>query len=125
MTDPNAQPPEPPAYPPAQPAYPPVQPGYAPPPAVVTTEVPGKTLGIVGLVFAFVFTIVGLILSIVAATQTRAYNRQTGQSIPNTPAKVGIILSSIFLGLGIIIWIIVLIFIGVAAANGTVSYSSH
>jgi len=116
MTDPNAPQQQPaPQQPPAYPA----QPQYAP--AVVTTEVPGKTLGIVGLVFAFIFSLLGLILSIIAFNQTKAYNRQTGQNLPNTPAKVGIILSAIFLGLTILIWIIAAIVIATTA--GAISYS--
>ena len=58
--------------------------------------VPGKTLGIVGLVLAFLFPLLGLILSIVAANQSKA------AGVPNTPAKVGIILSIIFMVLGVI-----------------------
>lgn len=56
----------------------------------------GKTLGIVGLVLAFVFSLAGLIVSIIASNQSKA------AGVPNTPAKVGIILSIIFLVLGVI-----------------------
>jgi hypothetical protein len=42
--------------------------------------VPGKTLGIVGLVLAFVMPLLGLILSIVAKVQSR------GAGAKNTPA---------------------------------------
>ena len=65
----------------------------APGPAPVSD---GKTLGIVGLVLAFVFSIAGLIVSIIANNQSKA------AGVQNTPAKVGIVLSIIFLILGII-----------------------
>jgi hypothetical protein len=70
-------------------------------PAPVPTPGPapvsdGKTLGIVGLVLAFVFSIAGLIVSIIASNQSKA------AGVPNTPAKVGIILSIIFLILSVI-----------------------
>ena len=64
-------------------------------------SVPGKTLGIVGLVLAFLFPLLGLILSIVASNQSKA------AGVPNTTAKVGIILSIVFLVLGLIISIAV------------------
>ena len=63
---------------------------------------PGKTLGIVGLIASFFFTILGLILSIVAFNQSKA----AGYS--NTPAKVGIILSIVFIVLGILLAVILL-----------------
>ena len=62
------------------------------PAAAAPAAAPGKTLGIVGLVFAFLFPLLGLILSIVAKVQSR------GAGIKNTPATVGIILSIIFFG---------------------------
>jgi preprotein translocase subunit SecG len=66
----------------------------------------GKTLGIVGLVLAFVFPLAGLIVSIIAKNQSKA------AGVENTPAKIGLILSIVFLILGIIIGIIY----GIAAA---------
>ena len=65
----------------------------APGPAPVSD---GKTLGIVGLVLAFVFSLAGLIVSIIANNQSKA------AGVQNTPAKVGIVLSIIFLVLGLI-----------------------
>ncbi len=102
MTDPNAQPPQ-------QPAYQPVQPVY------VSTDYPGKTLGIVGLVFAFVFAVVGIILSAIALSQSKA------AGFKNTPAKVGLILSIIFVAIYIIWIVIIVIVIAVAAAHGDVT----
>lgn len=110
MTDPNA--PQQPAY--QQPAYQqqPLQPAPG--------DYPGKTLGIVGLVFAFVFALVGLILSIIALNQSKA------AGFRNTPAKVGLILSIVFLAV-YVVWIIIAIAIAASglAALGTIStYSS-
>lgn len=73
-----------------------VSPASAPVPAPAGTDYPGKTLGIVGLILAFVFTIVGLILSIIANSQSKAAGYKNG------PAKAGIIISVIFIVLGII-----------------------
>ena len=75
---------------------------------------PGKTLGIVGLVLAFVFTLAGLIVSIIAFNQSKAVG------IKNTPAKVGIILSIVFMVLGIIIGIISAV-VGVGIGMDSVS----
>jgi hypothetical protein len=61
----------------------------------------GKTLGIVGLVLAFVFSLAGLIVSIIARNQSKR------AGVSNGPATAGIILSIIFLVLGIIIAIAV------------------
>jgi preprotein translocase subunit SecG len=67
---------------------------------VAPATYPGKTLGIVGLVLAFVFTLAGLVVSIIAFNQSKAVG------IKNTPAKVGIILSVVFIVLGIILGIV-------------------
>ncbi len=72
-------------------------PAPAPGPAPVAD---GKTLGIVGLVLAFVFPLAGIIVSVIAKNQSKA------AGVENTPAKIGLILSIIFLILGIIIGII-------------------
>lgn len=74
-----------------------------PAPAAVPAS-DGKTLGIVGLVLAFLFSLAGLIVSIIA----RGQSKRAGVS--NTPATVGIVISI----LGIIGWIIV---IGVSIAG--------
>jgi len=69
----------------------------APGPAAVDD---GKTLGIVGLVLAFVFPIAGLIVSIIARNKSKA------AGVENGLAKAGLILSIIFLVLGVIIAIV-------------------
>lgn len=59
-------------------------------------EDPGKTLGIVGLILAFLFPLVGLILSIIANNKSKSVGLKNGM------AKAGIILSSVFMVLGIV-----------------------
>jgi len=58
---------------------------------------PGKTLGIVGLVLAILAPIVGLIISIIARSQSKA------AGFKNTPAKAGIIVGIILTVLYIVI----------------------
>ncbi|MCU1411622.1 MAG: hypothetical protein JWR04_2329 [Rhodoglobus sp.] len=70
-----------------------------PAPAAPAT-VPGKTLGIVGLILAFLAAPIGLILSIVAKVQSRA------AGVKNGPATAGIIISIIVIALYIIIPIV-------------------
>lgn len=62
--------------------------------------VPGKTLGIVALVLAFLAPLIGAILGFVARGQSKA------AGVENTPAKVAIILGIIFTVLGIIITVV-------------------
>ena len=59
----------------------------------------GKTLGIVGLVLAFLFSLAGLIVSIIARNQSKR------AGVSNGPATAGIIISII----GIVITVIVII----------------
>lgn len=73
----------------------------------------GKTLGIVGLVLAFVFSIAGLIVSIIANNQSKA------AGVENGPAKAGIILSIIFLVLGVIATILYIAFFATLFAAGS------
>ena len=71
----------------------------------------GKTLGIVGLILAFVFALAGLIVSAIARSQSKK------AGVKNTPATVGLVLSIIFLIIQII-WVIVAIAgIGTLAAT--------
>ena len=85
----------------------------APGPAPVSD---GKTLGIVGLVLAFVFSLAGLIVSIIANNQSKA------AGVQNTPAKVGIVLSIIFLVLGVIFTIIYFVAIAAVVSSGDYNY---
>lgn len=104
MTDPTGIP----NTPPPPPAYP-----SAPPPAAApagTGPVPGKTLGIVALILAFFFQLLGLILGIVALVQSRK------AGVKNTPAVWAIVLSAVFLVIGIIVGIVlVTVALGAAA----------
>lgn len=68
----------------------------APQPTAGTGEDPGKTLGIVGLVLAFVFALAGIIVSAIALKKSKE------AGFKNTIAKVGLILSIVFLVIGII-----------------------
>ena len=67
---------------------------------------PGKTLGIVGLVLAFVAALIGVIVSAIAL------NKSKKAGFKNTPALIGIIVGSI-----ITVLYIGLIIAGVAAAG--------
>ncbi|QIK64256.1 DUF4190 domain-containing protein [Leucobacter viscericola] len=94
--------------PPAQPA--PAAPGVPAAPAynAAPAAVPGKTLGIVGLILAFIMPLIGLILSIVAMVQSRKAGAK------NIPALIGIIVGAI----ATIGWIIAIIaIIGLASAG--------
>jgi heme/copper-type cytochrome/quinol oxidase subunit 2 len=121
MTDPqNPDIPPPPAYnttPP--PAYnttpPPGQPAYssAPPApygAPATQPVPGRTLGIVALIVAIFFNVIGLILGIVALVQSRRAGHKNGFAV------AAIIVGAVLTVLGIIIAI--LAFTAFAASAG-------
>ena len=56
----------------------------------------GKTLGIVGVVLAIVLPLVGLIVSIIARSQSKR------AGVPNGPATAGIVISIILMVLGLI-----------------------
>lgn len=118
-TPPGATPPSEPvgATPPAAPAYdaPPAAPAYSSaPPAEYGSPAgePGKTMGIVALIAVFFISILGLVLGYVARSQSKK------AGIPNTPAKVAIILGWIFLALQIIGAIIAIVFIVTVGAAG-------
>ncbi|MCL1899804.1 MAG: DUF4190 domain-containing protein [Promicromonosporaceae bacterium] len=64
-------------------------------------EDPGKTLGIVALVFAFFFSLVGLILGIIAGQKSRA------AGFKNTLATVAIWVSAVWMVLTVILLVAV------------------
>jgi len=66
-----------------------------------STSVPGKTLGIVGVVLAFLAPPLGLILSIVAKVQSKS------AGVKNTPATAGIVLSILFIAGFIVVMVTV------------------
>ncbi|MDQ0276107.1 hypothetical protein QO003_000410 [Arthrobacter silviterrae] len=76
---------------------------YGQQPYGAPAEDPGKTLGIVGLVLCFVFSLAGLIVSIIAK------KKSTAAGFKNTPANVGVILGWIFTILGLIVAVIYII----------------
>lgn len=81
-----------------------------PAPAPVPAPAPasdGKTLGVVGLILAFLVPLVGLILSIIA----RGQSKRAG--VPNGPAKAGIIVSIILM----VLYVVGAIIIGVLGAS--------
>jgi hypothetical protein len=82
----------------------------APAPAPVAD---GKTLGIVGLVLAFVFPLAGIIVSVIAKNQSKA------AGVENTPAKIGLILSIIFSILWVIFWILYFVAFAALFSAGT------
>lgn len=113
MTDQNLQPqpsvPQPPTVSDSQaaPAGPTTSaPGYAAAPVAPAAPgtapvVPGKGLGIAGLVLAIVLPLIGLIVSIIA----KAKSKKAG--VKNTPATAGIIVGAILTAVGIIVAIII------------------
>ena len=121
MTDPqNPDVPPPPAYnsapPPAYNAAPPPAYSSAPPApygAPANAPIPGRTLGIVALIVAIFFNVIGLILGIVALVQSRKAGHKNGFAV------AAIIVGAVLTVLGIIIAIIA--FSAFAAAAGYAS----
>ncbi|WP_210415969.1 DUF4190 domain-containing protein [Humibacter ginsenosidimutans] len=112
MSNPSDQVPPPvsgPGYPQQGAPVPPQNVGYPAPsapayqPAPGGGSQPGRVLGIVGLIVAFFFSVVGLILSIVAKVQSRK------AGVPNGPATAGIIVGIVLLVLQIIVAVILIV----------------
>ena len=117
MTDPQSPdvPPPPSAYNSAPPPAYDAAPSYSSaPPAPYGTPasptVPGRTLGIVALIVAIFFNVIGLILGIVALVQSRKAGHKNGFAV------AAIIVGAVLTVLGIIIAIAV--FTTLAAATG-------
>ena len=85
------------------------------PQAPAPADFPGKTLGIVGLVLAILLPLVGLIISIVANSQSKK------AGYPNGLAKAGIIVGAILTALGVIVIIINIIAVAAAVNSGVVT----
>lgn len=99
--------PQPPAgYSPPPGAYQPGPAGYPAPP-----EVPGRTLGIVGLILSFFTGLIGLVVSIIALRQSR----RAGFS--NTPAVIGIVVGAITTLVGIIVAIVFVVALAAVASK--------
>lgn len=75
-------------------------------------EDPNKTLGIVGLVLAFVAPLIGIIVSYIAKKKSAE-----GGYPENTPAKWGFILGIIFTIAWVVFWIIYIV--AIAAIVGS------
>ncbi|HEY5861059.1 MAG TPA: DUF4190 domain-containing protein [Actinomycetota bacterium] len=117
MTDPQNPdvPPPPSAYnSPPPPAYDAAPTYSAAPPAPygapANAPVPGRTLGIVALIVAIFFNVIGLILGIVALVQSRKAGHKNGFAV------AAIIVGAVLTVLGIIVGI--LVFTAFAAAAG-------
>jgi len=78
-------------------------------------EDPGKTLGIVGFVMAFVASVVGIVLCAIAKKKSRE------AGFDNQLAKWGFILSIIFTAIGAIYFVVVIIAMIAAASSGDLS----
>lgn len=109
MTDPQ----NPSAVPPSAPQTPPAY-SSAPPPAYNAqpapgAPVPGKTLGIVALVVAIFFNVIGLILGIVALVQSRKAGVKNGWAV------AAIIVGAILFVVGIIVTISLIALFSAAA----------
>ncbi|MFB2555627.1 hypothetical protein [Herbiconiux liangxiaofengii] len=78
------------------------------------TDFPGKTLGIVGLIVAIFFNVIGLIISAIALSQSKKAGYK------NTPALAGVIVGAVLTVLGIIFAII-----GVVAGIGAASMTTY
>ncbi|MCS5714037.1 hypothetical protein NVV95_05670 [Herbiconiux sp. CPCC 205716] len=72
----------------------------SPQPAPAGTDYPGKTLGIVGLIVAIFFNLIGLIISAIALNQSKKAGYK------NTPALAGVIVGAVLFVIGLIIGIL-------------------
>ena len=93
-------------------------------PAPAGTDFPGKTMGIVGLILAIIFPLIGLIVSIIANGQSKKAGYKNGV------AKAGIIVGAILTALGILVLILSLgslgaIFGGLAAVCAELGPGVH
>jgi len=84
------------------------------PAAAAPATYPGKTLGIVGLIVAFFASVVGIIISAIALKQSK------DAGYKNTPAKVGVILGSIFAVLTVVL-VVASIALGGLALNAAIN----
>ncbi|GLK15984.1 hypothetical protein [Herbiconiux flava] len=75
----------------------------APQPAPAGTDYPGKTLGIVGLIVAIFFNLIGLIISAIALNQSKKAGYK------NTPALAGVIVGAVLFVIAIIFSIVTVV----------------
>ena len=71
------------------------------PPAAsaAVTEYPGQSLGITGLVLAFVLPLVGLVLGVIAWNWSKKAGEQNG------PARAAVIVGGVILAAGLLVYI--------------------
>lgn len=79
-----------------------------------------KTLAIVGIILAFLFPLIGLIVSIVA----RSNARQAGDQSSANLAKIGIILGAVMIGISLVVPIIIFVIVGAGILAGVVAGSA-
>jgi preprotein translocase subunit SecG len=79
-----------------------------------------KTLAIVGIILAFLFPLIGLIVSIVA----RSNARQAGDQSSAHLAKIGIILGAVMIGISLVVPIIIFVIVGAGILAGVVAGSA-
>ena len=114
MSDSSQTPPPPPSY---TPAPTPEQPYSAQP---YGAQAKTNVLAIISLVAAFVFPLAGIVTGHIALSQIRKTGEQ-GRGL----AKAGLILSYVFVALGIIITVIYIIIIVAVASSGTTTYDTY
>lgn len=93
--------PEPQPY--AAQAYPPAAPAY--PATVVPAKQPGKTIGIVGFILAFLMPLVGVILGIIGLVQSRKAGAKNGLAL------AAIIVGAVILVLEVVLFLTVFSFL--------------
>jgi hypothetical protein len=98
-----------------QPPQSPGQPPYYGPPQ--NGDFPGRTLGIVGLILSFFTTLVGLIISAIALSQSKKAGYKNG------PALAGVIIGSVLSGL-VVIFVVVSIIISVTTSLAVIGVAA-
>ncbi|MCS5736006.1 DUF4190 domain-containing protein [Herbiconiux daphne] len=78
--------------------------GPPPGPPLAPGDFPGKTLGVVGLIVAIFFNVIGLILSAVALSQSKKAGYR------NSPALAGVVIGAVFTGISVVIIAVALVF---------------
>lgn len=68
-------------------------------PHAAVVEYPGQSLGITGLVLAFVLPLVGIVLGVIAYT----WSKKAG--VANAPARAAVIVGGIILAVGLIVYV--------------------
>jgi uncharacterized protein YjeT (DUF2065 family) len=68
-------------------------------PNTAVVEYPGQSLGITGLVLAFVLPLVGIVLGVIAYT----WSKRAG--VANAPARAAVIVGGLILAVGFIVYV--------------------